>query len=165
MPDITLFEVDLSGTKFVAPFGHYHEGEAYHEDDDEGGRNWKLLGGLVVVGLAALGGVAFVLKRKLGGGDDKDEDREAGEFEAEGRFGFDEEFDIDAENEDGDEEYEFDRESTDDSSRKGAVAAVVGLLFLILVTAIVKRRGSESKDATDIEVEAADTGATAERER
>lgn len=162
MPDITLFEADLSGSKFVAPFGHYHEGEEYRADED-GGRNWKLLGGLAVVGIAALGGAAFFLKRKFAGGDADEDD----EFEAEGRFGFDEEFDVeDPEADDEDGEYEFDRETRAESeSRKGAVAAVVGLLFLLLVTALVKRRGSDDTAEVEVDVAEPDRATAAEHDR
>ncbi len=165
MPDITLFEADLSGSKFVAPFGHYHEGEEYRADDEDGGRNWKLLGGLAVVGLAALGGAAFFLKRKFAGGDaDEDDEFEAG---AEGRFGFDEEFDVeDPEADDEDGAYEFDREPREESeSRKGAVAAVVGLLFLLLVTALVKRRRSDDAAAVEVDVAEPDRATAAEHDR
>lgn len=147
MPDITLFEADLSGSKFVAPLGHYHEG-GEQPPEDEGGRNWKLLIGLPVV-LAGAAGGAFFLKRKLSGDGNGDDQNEV---EPAGRFGFDEEFDAET---DGDTEFEFERDAGDDSeSRTGAVAAVVGLLFLLIVTALAKRRDEDS--AADIEVDVAE---------
>ena len=145
MPDITLFEADLSGSKFVAPLGHYHEG-GEQPPEDEGGRNWKLLIGLPVV-LAGAAGGAFFLKRKLSGDGNGDDQNEV---EPAGRFGFDEEFDAET-----DEDTEFKRDAGDDSeSRTGAVAAVVGLLFLLLVTALAKRRDEDSP--ADIEVDVAE---------
>jgi hypothetical protein len=160
MPDITLFEADLSDATFVAPFGHYHEGEEGTTTED-GGRNWKLLGGLSLVAVAAASGGAFALKRKFGGSDE--EESEGYEYEADDRFGFEEEFGPEDEERAG--ELTTEREERESESRTGAVAAVVGLLFLLLVTALVKRRSDGEGREIDVQEEEEASSAVVERDR
>ncbi|WP_254545225.1 hypothetical protein [Halomarina pelagica] len=131
MPDITVFKVDLSGSRFNAPFSRQYEGgEREEREGESGGGRGKLLAvvGLVVALLTAVGGLLAVRKlRGRGGEDDEGEaDDEAGGEPAE--------FDPDT----------FETEA-DRSNRKRAVAAVVGLAFLIGTAAVVKLRGGDEE--------------------
>lgn len=143
MADVTLFEADLSESKFVAPFGHYHEGDE-SEESDGGGRSLKLLAALGLLGAASVGALAYVANRKLrGDGGDSETDVDAAETNADGEFDF------------AAESYEtdFDDAETDadadDTGRTRTVAALVGLSFLLLVTALVKLRSADDADDAD----------------
>lgn len=165
MADVTLFEADLSGSTFVAPFGHYYEGGRPEPDDEEGGRNLKLLAVLGLLGAAAVGAVALVAKRKLGGdgsGDGGEDERDDAEFDLEGdRTG---EYGTDLGEPAADERPGVGSDDSDTDGRQpGAVAALVGLAFLLLVTALVKLRREESAGTAagegGIEVEESPTAA------
>ncbi|MFC7154236.1 hypothetical protein ACFQPA_02045 [Halomarina halobia] len=126
MPDITVFKVDLSGSRFNAPFSRQYEGGEREESEGEsGGGRGKLLAvvGLVVALLTAVGGFLAVRRFRGRGGE---EDEEAGGEPAE--------FDPDT----------FETEE-DRSNRKRAVAAVVGLAFLVGTAAVVKLRGGDEE--------------------
>lgn len=125
MVDITLFKLKVEDSTFNAPFGgRALKDGAATEHAESGGPGLKLigaLGGVVVVGIAAL---AFLLKRRMGGSDEEDE-------------GADDITDF----EDTDEEAE------DENNRnRGAIAAIIGLVFLIATAAIVKLRRGDSDD-------------------
>jgi len=141
MADVTLFEADLSESKFVAPFGHYHEGDESEESDD-GGRGPKLLAALGLLGAASVGALAYVANRKLrGDGGDSETDVDA-ETNADG------EFDFAAESYETDAAAETDTDA-DDTGRTRTVAALVGLSFLLLATALVKLPSADDADEAD----------------
>lgn len=157
MPDVTLFEADLSGSTFVAPFGHYYEEGRPDTDDEDGGRSLKLLAVLGLLAAAAIGVVVLFAKRKLGG--DSEDDATAEDWgDTEAEFGVE-----------GDRDRQYGVEVGETGSRvdtdgrsTGAVAALVGLAFLLLVTALVKLRREESDEAatfTPAEREEAPTAA------
>ncbi|MFC6835244.1 hypothetical protein [Halomarina ordinaria] len=134
MPDITVFEADFKGATFNAPFSKQSTGS---EDDEEGGGRGKLF---VLVGFLAglalpVGG--FLAFRKFRGGDEEDAE-EFDEFESEYEY---EEFDPER----------FESEE-DESNRKLAVGAVVGLLFVVALAAVVKLRGGDEEEAEEPEV-------------
>ena len=79
MADITLFELNLEGSTFNAPFTGESEEEADEESEYEessGRGKGAALGALA--GLAFLVVVALVAKRKLGGSDDEFEEEAQG---------------------------------------------------------------------------------------
>ena len=153
MADITLFKADLSDSTFVAPFGRHVvadrvdvEGE---EDESGGGRGKLLVVGALGVAVV-VGGLALAVTRRFRGGSDDPEESEWGDedWDDEGELAFDEPLDAQAsgptaaskttDTDGSDDAFE----AGEESSRSGAVAAVVGLLFLLLVTALVRRRQS-----------------------
>jgi len=155
MADITVFKVDLSDSTFVAPLGRQIladrvEVEGDEDEDDDGGRGKLLVVGALAVA-ATVGGLAFVVARKVRGGDDADppEESDWGDddwdddgWDGESRVEFETTVDDDAfgtDVESGTDEFDGEEES----SSNGAVAAVVGLLFLLFVTALVRRRRTE----------------------
>jgi hypothetical protein len=154
MADITVFKVDLSDSTFVAPLGRQIladrvEVEGDDDEEDGGGRGKLLVVGALAVA-ATVGGLAFVVARKVRGGDDADPPEESdwgdddwdGDWDEEGRVEFESTVDDDAFSGGVDTERdEFDAD--EESSSNGAVAAVVGLLFLLFVTALVRRRRTE----------------------
>ena len=157
MPDVTLFEADLSGSTFVAPFGHYYEEGRPDPDDEDGGRNPELLAVLGLLAAAAVGAVVLFARRKLGG--DGEDDATAEDWDDSGT-----EFEFENDQNGG---YEAEIGETGsgadtDGRSTGAVAALIGLAFLLLVTALVKLRREESDEAaafTPAEREEAPTAA------
>lgn len=155
MADVTLFEVDLSESTFVAPLGRHvvaDRVETEEEDEESSGGRGKLLVVAAVGVSVVVGGLAFAVARRFGGDDeDAPEETEWGEEGWDGGARSDRS---------GDDEYAFDedRDGADGASavddegtgRSGAVAAVVGLLFLLLVTALARRRlgGTDGPDET-----------------
>lgn len=80
MADITLFELNLEGSTFNAPFAGEAEEEAdeeaEYEEESSGRGKGAALGALA--GLAFLVVVALVAKRRLGGSDDEFEEESPG---------------------------------------------------------------------------------------
>lgn len=150
MADITLFKADLSDSTFVAPFGRHVvadrvdvEGE---DEESSGGRGKLLVVGALGVA-AVVGGLAFVVARRLrGGSDDAPEESEWGDEEwNDDGFEFGESTGVERYDAAGDASDDRDGafEADEEASRGGAVAAVVGLLFLLVVTALVRRRRTD----------------------
>ena len=146
MADITLFKADLSDSTFVAPFGRHVVADRVDvegEEEESGGRGKLLVAGALGVAVV-VGGVAFAVVRRFRGSDDAPEESEWGDedWDESGEFEFGESSE-EFERSDGIDVEAVDTEADEESSRSGAVAAVVGLLFLLVVTALVRRRRAD----------------------
>jgi hypothetical protein len=123
MVDVTLFsgEADFEGATFNAPFA-----ASDGEDAPDGSGRTKAalaLGGLL--GAGSVTGLVLAVRRLRSRGDDEPGPA-VGEEDAEPTATVD--------------------DSASPAVRKAAVAAMVGLAFLVVVTVLVKRRGGESAD-------------------
>jgi hypothetical protein len=126
MPDITVFKMEIDDSTFNAPFGGRTRSDGAETTDESSGLNVKLVAGLGAVFLLTGAALAFLLKRRFGSNED-DEDGE----------------------EDDDEVMNIGSDETDeeDEQEKGGIRAIIGLSFLIVSTAVVKRKirvGSET---------------------
>lgn len=117
MPDITVFKMEIDDSTFNAPFGGRTRSDGAQTTDESSGLNVKLVAGLGTVFLLTGIALAFLLKRRLGSNDEEEDS------------------DTHDQNDDTDEQ------------EKGGIRAMIGLSFLIVSTAIVKRKlraGSET---------------------
>jgi hypothetical protein len=125
MPDITVFKMDIDDSTFNAPFGGRTRSDGAETTDESSGLNVKLVAGLGAVFLLTGAALAFLLKRRFGSNED------------------------DKDGEDDDEIISIDSDETDDEDEqeKGGIRAIIGLSFLIVSAAVVKRKirvGSET---------------------
>ena len=131
MPDITVFKMEIDDSTFNAPFSGRTRSDGAQTTDESSGLNVKLVAGLGAVFLLTGSALVFLLKRRLGSSDDDAHDE------------YDEHVD-EIGNTDSAETHEEDGE---DEQEKGGIRAMIGLSFLIVSTAIVKRKiraGSET---------------------
>jgi hypothetical protein len=134
MPDITVFKMEIDDSTFNAPFGGRTRSDGAQTTDESSGLNVKLVAGLGAVFLLTGTALVFLLKRRFGG-NDEDEDSEDSE---------------DSENADTQREDSEDSED-EDEQENGGIRAVIGLSFLMISAAIVKRKiraGSETASRT-----------------
>lgn len=121
MPDITVFKLEMDDPTFNAPFGGRSRSDGA-KTNGSSGLSMKIVAGLGTVFLLTVVALAFFLKRRLGGNsEDSDSEEE----------------DSTADDQSGDK----------DEQEKGGIRASIGLTFLIVSTAIVKRKlraGSET---------------------
>jgi hypothetical protein len=116
MPDITVFKMEIDDSTFNAPFGGRTRSDGAQTTSESSGLNVKLVAGLGTVFLLTGATLVFLLKRRLGS------DGEEGDSE------------------EGDSENADDQSDDADEQEKGGIRAIIGLSFLIVSTAIVKRK-------------------------
>jgi hypothetical protein len=120
MPDITVFKMDIDDSTFNAPFGGRTRSDGAETTDESSGLNVKLVAGLGTVFLLTGATLVLLLKRRFGNNED----------------------DEDGGDDNDDEVIQIDSAGTDedDEQEKGGIRAIIGLSFLIVSTAVVKRK-------------------------
>lgn len=132
MVDITVFKLDVDDQTFNAPFANrLRSDRSQTADANDSGRSIKRTVGLGALIILAVGMILFGLKRKIGRlrSDTSTESEQCEEREDPVELSVPSEY----------EEESLDTDETDTDGGSNGLRSIIGLSFLIVSTAIIKR--------------------------
>lgn len=117
--DVTVFKLEIDEPTFNAPFSERTRSDDASSTDESSGSSVKRIVGLGTVLVAALLGGVFALKRRLGG-DETESESDPSPPPA--------------------------TEEEEENGNRGAIGALIGLVFVILVTILMKKKRASKED-------------------